>query len=180
MKHLLVFAALIGLVGCNGGKNSPNIELNQNMMDQVNIKSQDWNPAEPDKVQMRMPPKGAIPRGQPPYKFMTDPAGGEKQANPLAGNMSAETLTIGRKAYDVYCAVCHGADGNNGTPVADKLAVKPRILASAEAKGYSDGRIFHAITAGRGVMGSYLSQIPNEKTRWAVVNYVRSLQRSTK
>lgn len=180
MKHLIVLAAVLGLVGCNGGKNSPNIELNQNMMDQPNIKSQDWNPKEGEKVQMRMPPKGTVPRGQPPYKFMTDPGGGEKQANPLAGNMSPETLTTGRKHYDIYCAVCHGADGHNGTPVAEKMPVKPRILASDEAKGYSDGRIYHAITAGRGVMGSYLSQIPNEKTRWAVVNYVRSIQRATK
>ena len=54
---------------------------------------------------------------------------------------------------------------------------KPRNLLSAEAKAYTDGRMYHAITAGRGVMGSYAGQIPDEKTRWAVVNYVRTLQR---
>ena len=51
---------------------------------------------------------------------------------------------------------------------------------SAEALAYSDGRIYQAITAGKGVMGSYMSQITEAKTRWAVVNYVRTLQKNAK
>jgi mono/diheme cytochrome c family protein len=73
--------------------------------------------------------------------------------------------------------VCHGETGHSDGTVAPKLAVKPRILASPEAKAYPDGRIFYAITAGKGVMGSYQGQIPDEKARWAIVNYVRSLQK---
>ncbi len=182
MKHQLKFvtvalSATVGLVGCNGGKNQTNIELIQNMMDQESIKSQDWDPKMGDQVQMRLPPEGTVAIGKTPYEFQNDPAGAERQVNPLSGDMSAETLALGKKSYEVYCKVCHSADGNSTTPVADKMAVKPRLLATGDVLTYSDGRIYHAITAGKGVMGSYQGQIPNAKERWAIVNYVRSLQK---
>jgi len=181
MKRLILLNTMILLlVGCNAGPNQTNIELIQNMMDQPSIKSQDWDPNNPDQVQMRQPPAGTVARGKAPYKFQNDPEGGEKEANPLAGNMSPEVLTLGRQKYDIFCAVCHGPGGNNDGTVSDKMPVKPRLLLSDEARGYSDGRIYFAITAGRGVMGSYAGQIPNARDRWAVVNYVRSLQKQTK
>src|SRR5665213_3102173 len=178
-KILLAAASLVLLSGCNGGPNKPNIELITNMMDQPAIKSQGWD-HEDDQVQMRMPPDHTISRGNPPYAYATDPAGAEKQPNPLAGNMSAETLTLGHKTFDIYCALCHGAEGRGDGRIAEKMAVKPRNLMSDEAKAYTDGRIFFAITAGKGVMGSYASQITDANRRWAVVNYVRTLQKATK
>lgn len=181
MKRILLLSvATLALAACNAGPNQTNIELVTNMMDQEAIKSQDWDPAQGDKVQMRMPPDGTVSRGNPPYKYMTDIAGGEKQPNPLAGDMSPETLTWGEKTFEIYCKVCHGAEGRGDGPVSVKMAVKPRNLVSPEALAYSDGRIYQAITAGRGVMGSYMSQITEAKRRWAVVNYVRSLQKQAK
>jgi mono/diheme cytochrome c family protein len=177
MKYTVAFFALIGLAGCNAGPNQTNIEVIQNMMDQVSVKSQDWDPRDGDKGQMRTPPAGTVARGHAPYKFAGDPAGGAAEKNPLAGDMSPETLTVGRKYYDIYCAVCHGATGAGDGTIASKMAVKPRNLINADAKAYSDGRINYAIVAGIGVMGSYASQIPEAKKRWAIVNYVRSLQK---
>jgi len=180
MKRIFLLASILTLVACNGGKNQTNIEIVTNMMDGDAIKSQDWDPAMGDQVQMRMPPDGTVSRGHPPYKYLTDYPGGEKQPNPLAGNMSPETLTLGQKYFEIYCKVCHGPEGRGDGPVAVKMAVKPRNLMSAEALAYSDGRIYQAITAGKGVMGSYMSQITEAKTRWAVVNYVRTLQKNAK
>ncbi len=177
VRHLFVPFCVIFLVGCNGSGNNTNIEWIQNMMDQVSIKSQDWDPREGDKVQMRQPPAHTVARGHTPYKYATDSVGAEKQPNPLSGNNAPDILERGRKSYDIYCLVCHGAKGGGDGLVAEKMAVKPRNLLLPEVKAYSDGRIYHAITAGRGVMGSYAGQIPDEKTRWAIVNYVRTLQR---
>ena len=165
------------LTACNGGPNKPNIELVTNMMDQPAIKSQDWNPEEGDKVQMRMPPDHTVPRGQPPYKYAKDVEGAAKDVNPLAGDMSAATLTLGRKYYDIYCALCHGMTGAGDGQIAAKMAVKPRNLIIPPALGYTDGHMFFVITAGYGVMGNYATQIVDPRTRWAVVNYVRSLQK---
>ncbi len=178
MKRLVLIAwSVVGLAACNGGPNKPNIELIQDMMDQISIKSQDWDPREGDKLQMRQPPAGAVSRGNPPYLYADNPNEAEKLVNPLGKDNSPEVLALGRQKYDIYCAVCHGPTGAGDGSVADKMAVKPRNLLTAEAKAFSDGRIYHAIMAGRGVMGSYSSQITDPKARWAVVNYVRSLQR---
>lgn len=179
MKKYLLFAGCLLLAACNGGKNQTNIELVTNMMDQPAIKSQGWNHKD-DTVQMRMPPDGTVSRGNPPYAYANDPAGAEKQPNPLAGNMSPETLSLGHKTFEIYCALCHGDTGAGDGRIAEKMAVKPRNLISAEAKAYSDGRIYYAITAGKGVMGSYQSQITDANRRWAVVNYVRTLQKAVK
>jgi len=176
-KLLFTSVAAVVLVGCNGGPNQTNIELVTNMMDQPVVKSQGWIPDEGDKVQMRMPPEGTVSRGNPPYAYMSDPGGAEKQKNPLGGNMSPEVLSLGHKTFDVYCALCHGSEGKGDGRISQHMSVKPRNLISDEAKAYTDGRIYHAITAGKGVMGSYMSQITDSNRRWAVVNYVRSLQR---
>src|ERR1700722_10057443 len=107
MKKLLFSASLVFfLSACNGGPNQTNIELITNMMDSPAVKSQGWIPDQGDKVQMRMPPDGTVSRELLPYKYANDPAGAEKQPNPLAGNMSPEVLTLGHKTFDIYCALC--------------------------------------------------------------------------
>jgi mono/diheme cytochrome c family protein len=180
-RHLLGLAALaipFVIIGCNGGKNTPNIEIVQNMMDQESIKSQGWNHQD-DKLQMRQPPAGTVPRGFQPYKYSTDPDGAEKNlVNPLANDTSEEVKAAGKKYFTIYCSVCHGLEGKGDGTVAVKMPVKPPPLISDKVKNYKDGRIFHIMTMGQGVMGSYASQITDPKNRWAVVNYVRSLQRA--
>ena len=185
MKRIFLISSLVLFAGCNGGPNQTNIEIIQNMMDTEVIKSQGWVPAQGDKLQMLTPPDHTVSRGHPPYLYTGDPAGAEKQVNPFAGDMSPETLTLGHKTFDIYCALCHGAAGGGDGRIAPKMLVKPRNLLGADALAYSDGRIYDAITQGKGVMGSYASQItdlngiPGSKRRWAVVNYVRTLQRQT-
>jgi mono/diheme cytochrome c family protein len=178
MKKLMIPSMVLFLAACNAGPNKTNIEVIDNMMDQITIKSQNWNPKQGDKVQMRVPPEHTVARGHTPYKYQMDAAGAEKQSNPLAGDSSQATMDQGKKYYDIYCGVCHGVKGAGDGTVAEKMPVKPRNLITPEAKAYTDGRIYHAITAGKGVMGSYVTQITDEKTRWAVVNYVRSLQKN--
>jgi len=176
-NFLAVTLGLVFLAGCNGGPNQTNIELIQNMMDQPSVRSQGWIPEDGDKTQMRVPPAHTVARGHTPYPYKGDPSGAEKQVNPLAGDYSPATLELGRKKYDIYCGVCHGVTGAGDGTVAAKMSVKPRNLISPEAKAYSDGRIYYTIVEGRGVMRGYASQISDVKARWAVVNYMRTLQK---
>lgn len=177
MKRLIFSILAVGaLAACNGGKNQTNIEVIQNMMDQVSIKSQDWD-QKTDEGQMRVPPDHTVARGKPPYKYASDPQAANKEVNPYAGDRSPEFLAFGNKYYGIYCAVCHGATGEGNGPVAVQMSVQPRNLVSDAALGYTDGHIYYVITMGIGVMGSYASQIPDPKTRWAIVNYVRTLQK---
>lgn len=177
---LLSCVQLVVLVGCNGGKNQTNIEVIQGMMDQVSIKSQEGDPENPTQPLMRVPPEGTVARGKAPYPFTAAQAfeAGKQLKNPLAGEFSPEVLEAGKKHFDIYCAVCHGSQGTGNGSVAEKMILRPPTLLSAKVRDFPDGQIFHVITLGQGLMGGYGSQIQDEKARWAMVNYVRSLQKS--
>lgn len=175
-------AAVLLTVGCTG-KNPelsklPNIELIQDMMDSPALKAQDHENADELKASSRLPPDGTVPVGFTPYKYAGDAAeAAAKLKNPYAGNSKAELLELGRRKFETYCAVCHGYSGGGDGPVAPKMALKPPPLVSDKIKDVTDGAIFHIITDGQGVMSSYAYQLVNENDRWAIVNYVRSLQK---
>ncbi|MCB9082922.1 MAG: cytochrome c [Bdellovibrionaceae bacterium] len=172
-----VIASLV-LTSCNAGKNKTNIELVTAMMDQESVKFQDWDPKTKDNFAMRVPPENTVPRGYKPYAYKGEPEeAGRNLKNPLGVDYSKETLELGKKKFDIYCALCHGPSGAGDGQIAPKMILKPPALVSDKVKNFPDGRIFHIITDGQGTMGSYLVQIQDEKARWAVVNYVRTLQK---
>ncbi len=87
-------------------------------------------------------------------------------------------LEKGRKRYQTFCAVCHGQWGLGDGPVPARGFPAPPSLLDQKVREYPDARIFHIITVGQGgVMPSYASALPPEE-RWAVVYYVRALQRA--
>lgn len=177
---LVAVVSTLAFVGCTKGpQKEPNIELIQDMMDQPALKAQDYMISDPKKASSRQLPVGTVPRDHKPYPYHLDLAAAEKGLkNPLAGDFNEKILAVGQKKYDVYCAVCHGALGKGEGPVAAKMPIKPPALATdAMMIGYSDARIYHAIVDGKGVMSSYAYQLVDEKDRWAIVNYVRDLQK---
>ncbi len=179
---LVVICGLVGLMACNGGKNQTNIELIQNMMDQRSIKAQDWDPQHPNKAMMLLPPENTIPRNKTPYPYHLDYQSAEKNLkNPYAGDNTPDILIEGKKYFGIYCAVCHGSKGAGDGPVAEKMAAirRPPSLLSQQVRDYSDARLFHIITDGQGLMSGYASQISDEKKRWTIVNYLRTLQKSS-
>ncbi len=52
-------------------------------------------------------------------------------------------------------------------------------MLTGKVMGYSEGRIFHVITYGFNVMGSYASQLDIEQ-RWKVVGYIKNMQNGGK
>lgn len=178
---VVVVSAMLSITACTKkGETSkePNVELIQDMMDQPALKAQDFEPSNPTKASSRTPPEGTVPVGYKPYKYAGNATEAAKNLkNPFAGSTKAEVLELGRKKYETYCALCHGYFGAGDGPVAPKMALKPPPLTSDKVKGLNDGGIYHIITDGQGVMSSYAYQLVDENDRWAIVNYVRSLQK---
>jgi mono/diheme cytochrome c family protein len=178
---LLVVAGgfVMSLSACSKSKHAePNIELIQDMMEQNALKAQDFVPSDRTQGSSRLPPVGTVPLGYKPYPYHLNPLEAQKNLkNPLAGDMSAEVLTLGRTKFNTYCIVCHGALGHGDGLVAAKMSLKPPPLVSDKIMKLNDAGIFHIITDGQGVMSSYAYQLVNERDRWAIVNYVRSLQK---
>lgn len=85
----------------------------------------------------------------------------------------AATLVRGDTLYRTFCAVCHGAAG-----AGDGLVrVGAPSLLTEPAQGRSDGYLYSIIRYGRGVMPRYGDKVYIPEDRWAIVNYVRKLQR---
>lgn len=126
---------------------------------------------------MRMPVKGTVPRHFSSYAYKSDPEGaGRDLKNPL--KRTEAVFKRGQAQYNTYCVVCHGPAAEGDGSIIPKFP-RPPSLHSDKVTGWSDGRIFHVITMGQNIMPSYASQISRED-RWAIIHYVRALQRSKK
>lgn len=184
MKHtLLTLTSMLLVAGCTKGGHpemhkEPNVDLIQDMMEQSALKPQDFEPGARDTASSRLPPEGTVPVGFKPYAYhLNAEAAAKNLKNPYSGKMDADVLGNGRKKFETYCAVCHGYEGKGDGPVAVKMALKPPPLISEKIIKLNDGGIFHIITDGQGVMSSYAYQLVDENDRWAIVNYIRSLQK---
>jgi mono/diheme cytochrome c family protein len=174
VTSLLLVSA--GLVACNGGPNQPNIELLQDMMDQRALKSQKYDEIR-DMPSAMVPPENTVPRGFNPYPYAGDALKAEANLkNPLVGEAAEKMAARGEDRFKIYCSPCHGMQGKGDGTVAQFMPLKPPPLISDKVRNYKDGRIFHIITDGQGLMQTYATQVRNEEDRWAIVNYVRKLQ----
>ena len=170
---------VLGLTGCGPSDGKPNVEIIQDMMVQPANKAQDSLPSNPEKSSQLVPPEGSAAMNREVYIYKGDP---EAAANNLKmPEVNADMLKLGEKHYKNYCYVCHGEKGAGDGPVASKFqGVKPPPLLSDKVRGMKDGGIFHIISDGQGVMGTYINHMPFSKDRWAVVAYVRKLQSDNK
>ncbi len=123
---------------------------------------------------MRMPVEGTVARGYLPYTIQTD-AEADGLVNPLP--RTQDVLRQGQRVYANRCSVCHGASGDGVSTLTAAYGGKPANLVAGNVPAYTDGRIFHTITVGKGAMPAYAAEVPVDD-RWAVIHYVRALQRS--
>src|SRR5262249_25239859 len=123
------------------------------------------------------PVPGTVPREFQPYAYRSDPeAAGRELRNPL--KPTQRVLERGRAMFNTYCIVCHGPNGEGDGTVVPKFP-RPPPPPSAKVRTWPDGRIFHVMTNGQNLMPSYASQVaPSD--RWAIIHYIRALQRSKK
>jgi mono/diheme cytochrome c family protein len=97
--------------------------------------------------------------------------------NPLAAD-DATALALGRVMYERHCAVCHGPQGGGDGPLVGERKFPPGFvpsLVAGNATTLSDGYVYAVIRAGRSRMPAYGARMTHTE-RWAVVNYVNSLQ----
>ena len=129
----------------------------------------------PDSSGMRPPAAGTVARGHLPYLFKTPEEAGAALFNPLP--RTREVLEQGKKVFGIRCAVCHGSTGNGVSHLSAAYGAKPADLRAKTFQAYPDGTMFHVITVGKASMPAYGADIV-EDDRWAVIHYVRALQRA--
>ena len=124
---------------------------------------------------MQEPVEGTVARGFIPYPYKNKPEeAGKFLVNSLIPN--EENLAVGKEKYNIYCSPCHGYLAEGDSRLNDQFP-NPPSLHSEKVRTWSDGSIYHVIVEGQNIMPSYKYQL-NRQERWAVVNYIRVLQRS--
>ena len=91
--------------------------------------------------------------------------------------VTRELMERGQQRFNITCAMCHGgAAGGNGITKQYGLATVVS-LQDDRLRKMSDGEIFNTITNGKNTMMAYGPNIV-VTDRWAIIAYLRALQRS--
>ena len=184
----------LALIARTRATHSPHTRLQiiPDMDQQPSFKTQSANPLFADGRAMRPPPDGTVALGQAdldPHFFRGlvparsgTPALAWAEAFPFP--VTSDVVRRGRERYDIFCAPCHGLVGGGDGIVnlrADRLQegtwTPPANLYGDLVLQRPVGHLYNTITNGIRNMPAYGPQIP-ERDRWAIVAYVRALQRS--
>lgn len=90
--------------------------------------------------------------------------------------VTAEVINRGQERYDIYCSVCHDKSGSGKGLVIERGFAPAPNFSEQRVVDMTDGYIFDVISHGVRNMPAYGKQIP-ESDRWAIVTYVRALQK---
>ncbi len=129
-----------------------------------------------------LPPAGTVKRGEMfPTTPLADTLGTYAVSSALKNpydsvTLSKEQLAEAGRLFNVNCAICHGADGGGAGPIAaaGHIGGVANLNSGAYVK-MTDGTMFHSITYGKGLMGSYASQVTRAQ-RWMIIKYIRTMQ----
>lgn len=178
----LLVALTVGVLGFRGDlKRKPPLEIFPDMKRQPKLRPQTTAGFFADGMSSRHFVPGTIARGT---AYADTPANTGRLPGSLTNFVDAIPLPVteefmarGRQRYEINCLPCHGPLGD-GKGVTSKLGMA--VVANLHDKRLvlmPDGEIFNTITHGKNLMGAYGANITIED-RWAVVAYVRALQRS--
>lgn len=192
---LFLIVATISLFGFRGKKSlKPPIYLFPDMDDQPKLKAQSECDFWSDHRVERPVPKGTIPRGSganPAQVFSgnystdqfsnsskylgKEPSGEWTRGFPL--EVTNELMSLGRERYDIFCAACHGKTGSGeGITTKYDLVGVPNYH-SNRFREMAEGELYNTIVNGKGQMLGYGDKLAVNE-RWAVVLYIRALQRA--
>ena len=180
-------------------KSKRNIEYAPNMF--YSIPLEPFTQGEKNEVfanglNAQTPPEGTVPRedswiveeAYAPYPYGNNfegyEAAGLEFNSPLNDpsynaegvNCTEETYNKGKYLYEVYCIMCHGKNGmGQGKLVTEGVFGNVPAYSSEALRELPAGKMFHTLTYGKGIMGSYASQL-SPKQRWEVICYIQEFQ----
>jgi mono/diheme cytochrome c family protein len=184
MRKAILFAGLVLLGGCNFWYNdvpSPDDLMHHIPWFDHMILAKSVNPYSSASVP-RYTPAGAVPVGGGEADWRTtDPSKLQYGFDTLYAKKLVRPANLtprpdsrsGQELFNTYCSVCHGFAADGSGAVKEMLA--PSLL-TAQARAFPDGYLYSMVRYGRGRMPQYGDKITRIDERWAVVDYLRSLQ----
>ncbi len=196
LAFLFVVVAALSVLGFRGGLSTrPPLEVFPDMDRQPKYKPQAESAFFADGRTDRPSPANVVPRGRTPaadpaflgaddhrHRGYSGPLGTPDATKwyrgfPAGVEITRAFLERGRERYQIFCAPCHGALGDgNGITKQYGMGATPTYH-DERLRAQSEGELFHVITAGKNTMFGYGDKITADD-RWAIVAYVRALQRA--
>ena len=94
--------------------------------------------------------------------------------NPILADETS--LQRGKILFSIYCALCHGDNGQGDGPLAEYYEERPlRPLTATNVAAQFDGQLFRTISEGFSRMPPQAEAL-TPRERWDVINYLRSLE----
>lgn len=186
MKYFLGFLALavvsVLLIAGRRGDHSlkPPLEIIPDMDRQPKLRPQAGNNFFGDGKSSQVKVEGTVARGSHYEDNAVNTgkiSGTTNWVELIPVEVTAQLMARGHERYDINCAPCHGKVGD-GKGITTKYAmVAVANFHDQRLIEMTDGEIFNTITHGKNLMGPYGPNIDVED-RWAIIAYLRTLQRS--
>lgn len=154
---------------------------------QPKYKAQRPNPFFEDDREIRPQIEGTIARGeldQDDHFYRGKVDNTWARTFPAQIEINEQTMNRGQERFGIYCSPCHGQAGEGNGMVSKRAEalkegtwVPPSNITEERLHYMPVGELFNTITHGIRNMPGYGRQIPPED-RWAILLYVRALQRS--
>jgi mono/diheme cytochrome c family protein len=152
----------------------PELPPMSHMLDQKRLIPQQSSRFFADGHGMRLPPPGAIARGTLSLGSLS-PEEAQLLVNPLPRD--PRTFALGKQKFTERCGVCHGALADGKGTLTAAYGATPANLQARRFQDISDGEIVSVIVHGKNAMPSHAADLSPDE-RWAIVHYVRALQRA--
>ncbi len=102
------------------------------------------------------------------------PAEYKNKENPYAGDASLKMA--GLRNFNRHCVSCHGKKGKGDGVMAKNMKTPPGDLSAKYMEQYTDGELYYLSFVGIADRPDFMKLIPSEEEKWAVINYVKTLQ----
>jgi mono/diheme cytochrome c family protein len=121
---------------------------------------------------------GTVARGEREYDaHLQEGRVNGEMASTFPMEVTRALVERGRERYDVFCSACHDRAGTGRGIVVERGLKQPSSFHVERLRKAPPGYVFDVITRGFGAMFDLADRIPPDD-RWAIVAYVRALQRS--
>jgi cytochrome c5 len=195
---LLLTIAIIAVFGFRGQKSTGSpLEIFPDMVRQMKVRSQAPLNFFADGRGPRLPVTGTVPIG---YEMPRAEKTAAPQAHPrvtfsvgtdyyntgkMGGNwgkgipveVTPELMERGQQRFNITCAMCHGATAAGNGIIKQHGLTTVVTLQDERIRKMAEGEIFNTITNGTNTMMAYGPNII-VADRWAIIVYLRALQRS--
>jgi mono/diheme cytochrome c family protein len=172
--------AALALSGCTGPQRTPPIQVWPDMRIQPKFEAQATSGLFDDGRASRRRPEGVVARDHVVEEtpFNTGLQSDGQYVGKMPVEITPALLAEGQTRFNTYCAPCHDQTGLGKGMVPQRWnAWQPANLTESRLVEAADGDLFNVISYGRRTMPPYGWQ-NRPAERWAIVAYLRVLQRA--